>query len=159
MTLLARKTYRGSLDPKAYVGIDGEIYAKKTQGSQDYYVSADPSKSAEILSVDPIAKIVQTIKKGDKEVEVVTDQTSIFDAVANAKFGLRFPGFLAGKNIVYNVHADIKATYKNEKGEDVSIFPSEEGKIKKVDNFFTLKNSQSTKTLFDKKNQRTRGYT
>nr|WP_072537009.1 hypothetical protein [Anaerococcus mediterraneensis] len=147
-----KKIYQGSTNPDDYYKAGEDLYVKKTQGSKDYYVSADPSKNAEVLSEGKIAKIVQTIKKDGQDVEVVTDETSIFDAVANAKFGLRFPRFLAGKNIVYNVHADIKATYKNEKGEDVSIFPSEEGNIKKADKYFTLKNSQSTETLFFKNN-------
>ena len=144
-----KKIYQGSTNPDDYYKAGDDLYVKKTQGSKDYYVSADPNFDVEILSEGKIAKIVQTIKKGDEDVEVVTDETSIFDAVANAKFGLRFPKFLAGKNIVYNVHADIKAAYIGADGKEVSIF--KEGN-KEADKYFTLKNSQSTETLFFKNN-------
>lgn len=141
--------YKGSLNPDDYYKAGDDFYVKKTQGSKDYYLSADPNSDAKILSEGELAKIVQTLGEGEDAKEVVTDETSIFDAIKNAKFGLSFPGFLAGKNIVYNVHADVKATYKDEDGKDVSIF--EEGS-KTADRFFTLKNSKSSETLFFKNN-------
>ena len=156
-----KQTYRGSLKPGDYVKADGKIYVQKTQGTGEdapkYFVSADPASDADILSEKPIAKIVQTIKKGDQEVQVVTDETDIFDAVQNAKFALRFPGFLAGKNIVYKVNAKVKATYKapNPENEDEliekSIFDDKNKDAEKeVNKFFTLKNEKSTSHSFAK---------
>ncbi len=143
--------YKGSLNPDDYYKAGDDFYVKKTQGSKDYYVSANPNSKAQILSVDEITKIVQTLGEDKDAKEEVTDESSIFDAVQNAKFGLRFPGFMAGKNIVYNVHADVKATYKDAKGKEKSIF-TEKDKIKKADQYFTLKNSKSTETKFFKAN-------
>lgn len=153
-----KSVYEGSLDPKDYFKVDKKIYVKKSQGAgssqTDYYVSADPKASNKILSVNKIAKIVQTLGEGEGAIEKVTDETDIFNAIQNAKFALRFPGFLAGKNVVYNVHADVKATYKkpNPKTgefEEQSIFTEKDG-IKKIDKFFTLKNEKTTNTTFFK---------
>lgn len=153
-----KSVYEGSLNPDDYFKVDKEIYVKKSQGAgstaADYYVSADPKASDEILSEKKIAKIVQTLGEGKNAIEKVTKETDIFDAVQNAKFALKFPGFLAGKNIVYNVHADVKATYKkpNPKTgefEEQSIFTEDDG-IKKIDKFFTLKNEKTTNTRFFK---------
>ncbi|KGF11660.1 hypothetical protein HMPREF1633_05125 [Tissierellia bacterium S5-A11] len=153
-----KKVYEGSLNPKDYFKADSKIYVKKSQGAgstaAEYYVSADPKASNEILSVNKIAKIVQTLGEGKNAIKKVTEETDIFDAVQNAKFALRFPGFLAGKNIVYNVHADVKATYKKPKAgqegefENVNVF-TKDG-IKKIDKFFTLKNEKETNTSFFK---------
>ncbi|MBS4872025.1 MAG: hypothetical protein KHZ78_04225 [Peptoniphilus sp. oral taxon 375] len=152
-----KSVYEGSLNPKDYFEADGKIYVKKSQGAgntaADYYVSADPKASNKILSVNKIAKIVQTLGEDDKAIKKVTDETDIFDAVQKAKFALRFPEFLAGKNIVYNLHAEVKATYKEpsktKEGEfeQKSIF--KDGK-KEIDKFFTLKNEKETSTLFFK---------
>ncbi|MDU5806488.1 MAG: hypothetical protein E6Z55_03340 [Peptoniphilus harei] len=153
-----KDVYEGSTNPEDYFKLDGKTYLKKSQNGRDYYVNADPKASDDILSVDKIAKIVQTLGEGNKAIEKVTDETSIFDAVQNAKFGLRFPGFLAGKNIVYNLHADVKATYeepsKTEEGKWVkkSIFTSEKDGVKKIDKFFTLKNEKVTRPPFFKNN-------
>ena len=156
-----KSVYEGSLNPKDYFKVEDKIYVKKSQGAgntaADYYVSADPNASNEILSEKKIAKIVQTLGN----IEKVTKETDIFDAVQNAKFALKFPDFLAGKNVVYNVHADVKATYKEpsktEEGkfEEKSIFKddssqNEKDKTKKIDKFFTLKNEKVTDTTFFK---------
>lgn len=151
-----KTVYEGSLNPKDYFKVENKIYVKKSQGAgssqTDYYVSADPNASNKILSEKKIAKIVQTLGN----IEKVTDETDIFNAVQNAKFALKFPGFLAGKNIVYNVHAEVKATYKEpsktKEGEfeEKSIFTSEKDKTKKIDKFFTLKNEKETNTNFFK---------
>lgn len=148
-----KPVYEGSLNPEDYFKVENKIYVKKSQGAgssqTDYYVSADPNASNEILSEKKIAKIVQTLGN----IEKVTYETDIFNAVQNAKFALRFPGFLAGKNIVYNVHAEVKATYKEPKQgkegefEEKSIFKD---KVKKIDKFFTLKNEKETNTNFFK---------
>ena len=148
--------YEGSLNPKDYYIVSDKVYVKKG----DIYISANPNESSEILTEKTIAKIVQFLGNGDDAIQKVTDETDIFNAIKNAKFALRFPGFLAGKNVVYNVHAEVKATYlepdlKNE-GQFIekSIFISETGeekdKTKKIDKFFTLKNEKKTNTKFFK---------
>ena len=148
---LDKKTkYEGSLNPKDYYIVGGKVYVKKG----DIYISANPDETDEVLTEKTIAKIVQVLGTGDNAIQKVTDETDIFNAIKNAKFALRFPGFLAGKNVVYNVHADVKATYskpdpKTGKLEDASVF-SEEGGIKKIDKFFTLKNEKKKNTKFFK---------
>lgn len=139
--------YEGSLNPEDYYIVGDKVYVKKG----DIYISANPNESSEILTEKTIAKIVQVLGNGD---EKVTDETDIFNAIQNAKFALRFPGFLAGKNVVYNVHAEVKATYskpnpKTGALEDTDVFTDEKG-IKKIDKFFTLKNEKKTNTKFFK---------
>lgn len=142
--------YEGSLNPGDYYIVDGKYYVKKG----DIYISADPNESSEILTEKTIAKIVQFLGNDDNALQKVTDETDIFNAIKNAKFALRFPGFLAGKNVVYKVHADVKATYskpdpKTGKLVDTDVFTDEDG-IKKIDKFFTLKNEKKTNTKFFK---------
>ena len=151
-----KTVYQGSLKPEDYFKVDEKIYLKKAQYNGDYYVSCDAKSSDEILSVNKIGKIVQTLRKDNTDIQKITDETDIFTAVQNAKFGLKFPGFLTGKNIVYNVHADVKASYlapklstENE-WEEKSIFTSEKDGIKKIDKFFTLKNEKVSNTTFFK---------
>lgn len=159
-----KKVYQGSTKPEDYfkIGENGQdIYVKKTENGNDIYVTADPNKVDEILSVNKLAKIVQTLKINNKDIEKVTEETDIFNAIQNAKFALKFPGFLAGKNVVYNVHADVKATYlapnPKKEGEFIkkSIFKDdsteiEADKTKKIDKFFTLKNEKSSSHDFFK---------
>ncbi|WP_294796324.1 hypothetical protein, partial [uncultured Fenollaria sp.] len=142
--------YQGSTNPEDYYIVGGKYYVKKG----DIYISADPDKSSEILTEKTIAKIVQFLGNGDDAIQKVTDYTDIFNAIKNAKFRLRFPGFLAGKNVVYNVHADVKATYSKPDPttgvlKDTNVFTEEDG-IKKIDKFFTLKNEKKTNTMFFK---------
>lgn len=151
ITDLDKKTkYEGSLNPEDYYIVDNKVYVKKG----DIYISANPDKTDEILTEKTIAKIVQVLGNGDDAIEKVTDETDIFNAIKNAKFALRFPGFLAGKNVVYNVHAEVKATYSKPNPttgvlEDTDVFTDEKG-IKKIDKFFTLKNEKKTNTKFFK---------
>lgn len=151
ITDLDKKTkYEGSLNPEDYYIVDNKVYVKKG----DIYISADPDKTDEILTEKTIAKIVQVLGNGDDAIEKVTDETDIFNAIKNAKFALRFPGFLAGKNVVYNIHAEVKATYSKPNPttgvlEDTDVFTDEKG-IKKIDKFFTLKNEKKTNTKFFK---------
>ena len=152
-----KKTYQGSTDKEDYYSVDENIYLKKSQGpNQAYFISAEKDKSDEILSEKPIVKIVQTLGENDSAIEKITDETDIFEAIQKAKFGLKFAGFLAGKNIIYNLHADVKATYQEpdpaNEGEFIekSIFKSEKDETKKVDKFFTLKNEQTSSTNFFK---------
>ncbi len=151
ITDLDKKTkYEGSLNPEDYYIVDNKVYVKKG----DIYISADPDKTDEILTEKTIAKIVQVLGNGDDAIQKVTDETDIFNAIKNAKFALRFPGFLAGKNVVYNVHAEVKATYSKPNPttgvlEDTDVFTDEKG-IKRIDKFFTLKNEKKTNTKFFK---------
>lgn len=148
--------YKGSTDPSDYFKVDGKVYLKKSQYNGDYYVSCDEKSADKILSVNKIVKIVQTLREDGQDIEKITEQTDIFSAVENAKFSLKFPGFLTGKNIVYNVHADVKASYLAPKlstvneWEEKSIFTSEKDGIKKIDKFFTLKNEKVSNTTFFK---------
>lgn len=142
--------YEGSLNPKDYYIVGDKVYVKKG----DIYISANPDESSEILTEKTIAKIVQFLGNGDDAIQKVTDETDIFNAIKNAKFALRFPGFLAGKNVVYNVQAKVKATYSKPDpttGElkDTDVFTEKDG-IKRIDKFFTLKNEKKTNTKFFK---------
>lgn len=142
--------YEGSLNPEDYYIVDNKVYVKKG----DIYISAKAGESNDILTEKTIAKIVQILGEGNKTIEKVTDETDIFNAIKNAKFALRFPGFLAGKNVVYNVHAEVKATYskpdpKTGELKDTDVFTDKDG-IKKIDKFFTLKNEKKTNTKFFK---------
>ncbi|MFR7870933.1 MAG: hypothetical protein ACLU2L_00265, partial [Fenollaria timonensis] len=107
-----KTVYHGSTNPDDYVTVNNKTYVKKQAGSLVYYVGVDGDNQAEVLSVEQISKIVQILKdeNGD-DYEKITDETDIAEAVKNAKFQIKFPGFLAGKDIVYNILADIAATY------------------------------------------------
>lgn len=142
--------YEGSLNPKDYYIVGDKVYVKKG----DIYISANPDETDEVLTEKTIAKIVQVLGTDKDAIEKVTDETDIFNAIKNAKFALRFPSFLAGKNVVYNVHAEVKATYSKPNPttgelEDANVFSEKDG-IKKIDKFFTLKNEKKTNTKFFK---------
>ena len=159
----ATKLY-GSLDSKDYYKVGDAYYVKKTLGEGDkakeYYVRADGKKDDLILSKEGMSFYVQ--KLGDEE-RIVSIE-SIFDAVNNAKFGLRFPGFLTGKDISYTLTAEFQASYErlNDKGEteEVSIFKDKDkdkdGKqdaeepTKVVNRYFYLKEKPTGEALFFK---------
>lgn len=138
--------YQGSLNKDDYYKVNGKVYVKKG----DIYISAKAGESNDVLTEKTIAKIVQTLGN----IEKVTDEVDIFSAIQNAKFALRLPGFLAGKNIVYNLHAEVEATYKEPKQsnegefEEKSIFKNG---VKTIDKYFTLKNENIVSTKFNKK--------
>ena len=159
--------YHGSTNPDDYVTVNNKTYVKKQAGSLVYYVGVDKDNQAEVLSVDQISKIVQILKdENGKEYEKLTDETDIAEAVKNAKFQIKFPGFLAGKDVVYSIHADIAATYmapnpkfdpKKEEGEnnkkfvETSIFKNQDAKYKKpIDKYFTLKVKEGQPASFFK---------
>ena len=160
-----KETYHGSTNPDDYVTVDGKTYVKKQAGSLVYYVGVDADNQAEVLSVEQISKIVQIFNDGT---EKITDETDIAEAVKNAKFQIKFPGFLAGRKVVYNIHADIAATYMapnpgfdpkqkesdtNKKFVETSIFKNKEGKpveVKKIDKYFTLKVKEGEPASFFK---------
>lgn len=150
--------YYGSTNKNNYYKVDDKIYHKVEDGQGTYLVKADGKGDMEILSQAPVTKIIQTL--GDDE--VVTDETNIFDAVQNAKFGLRFPGFLAGKDIIYHLDAKVAAKYSaptgkkdkngNEIFEDRSIFfdGDKETEYKEFSKYFTLKRSEGSIESFFK---------
>lgn len=164
------KIYHGSTELEDYVTVEGKTYEKKSIGGIDYYININPENNDEILSENTITRIVQTLKIENAdgklvEVEKVTDETSIYEAVSKSKFKIKFPGFLAGDKILYNIHADIKAYYKapdskTNKLKDISIFKDEESKPiekgsqndngKSIDKYFKLKNSEKSQGSFFK---------
>ena len=162
-----KTVYHGSTNPDDYVTVNNKTYVKKQAGSLVYYVGVDGDNQAEVLSVEQISKIVQILKdeNGD-DYEKITDETDIAEAVKNAKFQIKFPGFLAGKDIVYNIHADIAAKYlapnpkfdpKKEEGEnnkkfvETSIFKDQDAEYTKpIDKYFTLKVKEGQPASFFK---------
>ena len=155
--ILNNKTvYHGSTNPEDYVSVNGKTYVKKQAGSLVYYVGVDGDNQAEVLSVEQISRIVQILKdENGYDYEKITDETDIAEAVKNAKFQIKFPGFLAGKDIVYNIHADIAATYMapNSDKEFVkqSIFKDQDAEYKKaIDKYFTLKIKEGSPASFFK---------
>ena len=151
-----KTVYHGSTNPDDYVSVDGKTYVKKQAGSLVYYVGVDKDNQADVLSVDQISKIVQIFKdKNGVDYEKLTDETDIAEAVKNAKFQIKFPGFLAGKDIVYNIHADIAATYlapnSDKKFVEQSIFKDQDAKYKKpIEKYFTLKLKEGQPASFFK---------
>ncbi|WP_072469751.1 hypothetical protein [Urinicoccus massiliensis] len=141
--------YYGSLDPKEYFEVERRTYVKKGSGAQTYLESAD-GKDANIIAGFDSQAVVQTLGEGDKAKKVITNETDIFDAVQNAKFAFRYPGFLAGKDIVYSAKAQVKAYYKdpNQNNTEVSIFGEENSKT--VTRYFTLKTNDITNPRFFK---------
>ena len=156
--------YYGSTNKDDYYKLNDRIYVKKVDGEDTYLMSAD-GKEAKVIAPFDIQKIIQTLGKDDNAKYVITDEKNIFDAVQNAKFAFRFPGFLAGKKVVYNIHADVQAKYlapnhlydpedpNSKEFEEKSIFKNQdetELETKTVDKYFTLKIKESGKTLFFK---------
>lgn len=156
--------YYGSTNKDDYYTRNNRIYVKKGDGEDTYLISADGGK-ADVIAPFDIQKVIQTLGTGKDAKQVITDEKNIFDAVKNAKFAFRFPGFLAGKKVVYNIHADVQAKYlapnhlydpkdpNSKEFEEKSIFKNEDGtelETKTVDKYFTLKIKESGKTLFFK---------
>lgn len=148
--------YYGSTNKSDYYEHDNRVYVKKGKDKDTYLMSAD-GKEAKVIAPFDIQKVIQILGTGNKEKQIITDEKNIFDAVQNAKFAFRFPGFLAGKNVVYNVHADVKATYmqpklgKEGKFEEKSIFNNGDvNETKTVDKYFTIKIKENKKAKFFK---------
>lgn len=148
--------YYGSTDKNDYYEHDNRVYVKKGDGEDTYLMSADGGK-ADVIAPFDIQKIIQTLGNSEDAKQVVTDKKNIFDAVQNAKFAFRFPGFLAGEKVVYNVHADVKATYmqpklgKEGEFEEKSIFNNGDvNETKTVDKYFTIKIKENKKAKFFK---------
>ena len=148
--------YYGSTDKNDYYTHNNRVYVKKVDGEDTYLMSADGGK-ADVIAPFDIQKVIQTLGNGQNPTKVITDEKNIFDAVQNAKFAFRFPGFLAGENVIYNVHADVKATYmqpklgKEGEFEEKSIFNNGDvNETKTVDKYFTIKIKENKKAKFFK---------
>lgn len=156
------EVYHGSIKPEDYVTVGDKTYVKRTSKEGfEYYVNVNDTEKVDVLSLNNFGRVVQ-ILDGDKE--KLTDETDIYEAVKNAKFQIKFPGFLAGKEIVYNLHADIAAKYlvpnpkfnpkekesdKNPRFIETSIFKDKEVNYKKsVDKYFTLKIKEGSLASF-----------
>lgn len=141
--------YYGSIDPKDFYTYNNRTYVKKIDGKDEYLESAD-GKTADIIANFTSQKVIQTI--GGKT--VITDEKDIFDAVQNAKFAFRFPGFLSGKKVIYNVKADVSAKYtKPTTNEEVSIFSKKDGnkeEVRTITKYFTIKTSEKGDPSFFK---------
>lgn len=143
--------YYGSTKKEDYFEIDGRTYIKKGSKDNPYFESADGGK-ANIIAGFEGQYVVQTL--GDKQ--VITNEADIFDAVQNAKFAFRYPGFLAGKDILYSAKADVIAKYRdpNQDNEEVSIFGKDaegnEIESRTITRYFTLKTKEITNPRFFK---------
>ena len=163
-----KKVYHGSINPEDYVTVGDKTYVKRTSKEGfEYYVNVNDTEKVDVLSLNNFGRVVQILKddKGN-EYEKLTDETDIYEAVKNAKFQIKFPGFLAGKDIVYNLHADIAAKYlvpnpkfnpkekeseENPRFIETSIFKDKEVNYKKpVDKYFTLKIKEGSLASFFK---------
>lgn len=127
------KRYFGSDKVNDYYKADEKYYAKQPIGegedAKTIFVSGD-----EVLTTESITKILQIFKDGSKK---IVDAKDIFEEVNKAKFQLRFPGYLTGKNIVYNLKTEIAADYirynpSKKESEEVSIYKDEKGNHKKA---------------------------
>lgn len=107
------KVYHGSIKPEDYVTVWDKTYVKRTSKEGfEYYVNVNDTEKVDVLSLNNFGRVVQILKdKNGVDYEKLTDETDIAEAVKNAKFQIKFPGFLAGKKVVYKLHADIAAKY------------------------------------------------
>lgn len=151
----ANKLY-GSKNKDAYYKAGDKYYAKQTLGTGEnektIFVSED-----EVLTEDSVKRIVQVYQDGSQK---LVNVDSIFNAVNQAKFQIKFPGFLAGKKVVYTLKTDIAADYEhiNTKGESerISIYKNEDGNHMKaksektINKYFTLKNEEEKDYKFFK---------
>ncbi|MFR7835502.1 MAG: hypothetical protein ACLU31_02580, partial [Ezakiella sp.] len=161
-----KEVYHGSIKPEDYVTVGGNTYVKRTSKEGfEYYVNVNETEKVDVLSLNKFGRVVQTLKDGT---EKLTDETDIYEAVKNAKFQIKFPGFLAGEKVVYKLHADIAAKYlvpnpkfnpkekesdKNPRFIETSIFKNEKGEeaqTKSVDKYFTLKIKEGSLASFFK---------
>ena len=140
------KRYYGGTNKDNIYKIGDNYYYKVEDGQGTYLVKADGNGKLEVISENGVTKIIQT--KGDNE--FLTNETDIFEAIKKAQFSLKFPGFLAGKDVVYHLDAKVEAKYlapgKDEDGKGIfvptSIFKNEKDELvdsKEFSKYFTLK--------------------
>ncbi len=152
----AKKLY-GSEKKDDYYKAGDKYYAMQSIGEGEnqktIFVSED-----EVLTEDSVKKIVQVYKNGSQK---LVDVDSIFNAVNQAKFQIKFPGFLAGKKVVYTLKTDIAADYEHinpetNKPERISIYKDSNGNPEKaetsktINKYFTLKNEEEKDYKFFK---------
>ena len=161
-----KKVYHGSINPEDYVTVGDKTYVKRTSKEGfEYYVNVNDTEKVDVLSLNNFGRVVQIYKDGK---EKLSDETDIYEAVKNAKFQIKFPGFLAGEKVVYKLHADITAKYlvpnpefnpkekeseENPRFIETSIFKDKDGKPfdeKKIDKYFTLKVKEGSPASFFK---------
>ncbi|WP_322631083.1 hypothetical protein [Aedoeadaptatus coxii] len=154
------KRYYGSDQAEDYYTLNNRVYVKSTFNGKTIFIStdADEKGKADVLSSEPIEKIVQITKD---EKEKVVDENNIFDAVKKSNFKLRFPGFVAGEHVVYNLNAKVQADYTTTDADGtskkVSIFKNENGSQmavgsdKVIDKYFTFNHKAEKKYKFFKK--------
>ncbi|MFR9302427.1 MAG: hypothetical protein ACLVKW_05135 [Fenollaria massiliensis] len=124
----AKRLY-GSENKGDYYKAGDKFYAKQTIGEGENQKTIFVSEN-EVLTEDSVKRIVQVYK--DKS-EKIVDVDSIFNAVNQAKFQIKFPGFLAGKKVVYTLKTDIAADYEHvnpatNETERISIYKDENTK-------------------------------
>lgn len=152
----AKKLY-GSEKKEDYYKAGTDFYAKQTIGKGENQKTIFVSEN-EVLTEDSVKKIVQVYKNGSQK---LVDVDSIFNAVNQAKFQIKFPGFLAGKKVVYTLKTDIAADYEHinpetNKPERISIYKDSKGNhenaetAKTINKYFTLKNEEEKKYKFFK---------
>lgn len=130
----------GATDPKEVFAAADRFYLKEGER----YRSLD--KEPALLSEKALRQVVQIHPDGR---EIVGDD--IEDLLRRTRFGLRFPGFLAGKEMVYRLNGEIEAAYVSPQPDgtmkDVSIF--KDGK-RSFERAFTLKLPAPEKAVFKK---------
>lgn len=153
----AKRLY-GSENKGDYYKAGDKFYAKQTIGEGENQKTIFVSEN-EVLTEDSVKRIVQVYK--DKS-EKIVDVDSIFNAVNQAKFQIKFPGFLAGKKVVYTLKTDIAADYEHvnpatNETERISIYKDEKtknhlnaGSEKTINKYFTLKNVEEKDYKFFK---------
>lgn len=153
----AKRLY-GSENKGDYYKAGDKFYAKQTIGEGENQKTIFVSEN-EVLTEDSVKRIVQVYK--DKS-EKIVDVDSIFNAVNQAKFQIKFPGFLAGKKVVYTLKTDIAADYEHvnpatNETERISIYKDEKtknhlnaGLEKTINKYFTLKNVEEKDYKFFK---------
>lgn len=145
------RRFSGSENIADYYKANDKIYFKQTIGDGEdakktIFVSGD-----EVLTTESITKILQIFNDESKK---IVDGKDIFEEVNKAKFQLRFPGYLTGKNIVYNLKTKIAADYirynpLTKESEEVSIYKDDKGNHKKaresfktIDKYFYFDNKE-----------------
>lgn len=144
------RRFSGSEKIADYYKANDKIYFKQKIGegedAKTIFVSGD-----EVLTTESITKILQIFKDGSKKIVYGKD---IFEEVNKAKFGLKFPGYLTGKNIVYNLKTEIAADYirynaLTKRSEEVSIYKDQKGihktarkSFKTIDKYFYFDNKE-----------------
>lgn len=142
--------YHGSNKLEDFYTAAGKVYVKQTSDNKTIFVSGD-----ELLTTDLISRIVQVHPDGSFTIQEVT---SILDAVNQALFKIKFPNFLVGAHIIYELATDIVASYErvgaDGTAERVSIYktkgePASAETSKEVVKYFTLANkSEKTFSFF-----------